>query len=54
MAGFGDSATSDKDEVPGLCLIFFDGEGLSEGPGVSDVRLNLVLGSSILVVSTML
>ena len=38
---FGEPATSDKDEdVPGLCLIFLDGVGVSVGAGVSDARFS--------------
>jgi len=51
-AALGEVATSDKDEVPGLCFIFLDGEGVSRGPGVSEARLSLDLGSSGVHVST--
>lgn len=43
----GESATSDNEDVPGLSLVFLDGEGLSTGPGVPVVRPSLTLmGSS--------
>ena len=45
-AAFVDSATSDRDEVPGLCFIFFEGDGASVGPGVRDDRFNFDLVSS--------
>ena len=34
-AATGESATSDSDDVPGLSFVFFEGEGLSTGPGVA-------------------
>lgn len=44
----GESATSDKDDVPGLSLAFLDGDGLSVGPGVPVPLPSLILtGSSI-------
>ena len=43
----GESATSEREDVPGLCLAFFEGEGLSTGPGVPVPRPSLTLiGSS--------
>ena len=44
----GESATSERDEVPGLSLAFLGGEGLSTGPGVPlpAPGLTLMPGSS--------
>ena len=42
----GESATSDNEEVPGLCLAFLEGEGLSTGPGVPVPRPSLVFRGS--------
>lgn len=52
-AALGEVATSDKDEVPGLCFIFLEGEGVSRGPGVSEARPSLDLVSSDVDVSTL-
>lgn len=49
-AAFGDSATSDKEDVPGLCFIFFDGDGESVGPGVTEALLTFDFGSSVTIV----
>ena len=45
-AALGDVATSDRDEVPGLCFIFLEGEGVSRGPGVDEARPSFDLVSS--------
>lgn len=44
----GESATSESEDVPGLTLAFFEGDGLSIGPGVPSARLTLfVFPSSV-------
>jgi hypothetical protein len=45
-AASGESATSDKDEVPGLSFVFFEGEGLSVGPGVPETRILILFEGS--------
>lgn len=46
----GDCAISESEDVPGLSLAFFEGDGLSTGPGVLAARTTRGLsGSSIIV-----
>jgi hypothetical protein len=48
----GDCAMSESDDVPGLSLAFFEGDGLSTGPGVLVALTTLGFSGSSAIVSS--